>query len=46
MFGAPIEMHPEVQGNRMQATLDTTKARAIGWRAQHKLADYIQSITT
>ncbi len=46
MFGSPIAMRPEVRGNRMQATLDTTKARAIGWRAQHKLADYIQSITT
>jgi len=46
MFGSPIDMRPEVQGNRMNATLDTTKARAIGWRAQHQLADYIQSITT
>jgi len=46
MFGSPIAMHPEVQGNRMNAALDTTKARAIGWRAQHKLSDYIQSITT
>lgn len=46
MFGSPIDMRPEVQGNRMNAILDTTKARAIGWRAQHQLADYIQSITT
>jgi UDP-glucose 4-epimerase len=46
MFGSSIDMRPEVQGNRMNAVLDTTKARAIGWRAQHKLADYIESITS
>ena len=46
MFGSSIAMRPEVPGNRMTAVLDTTKARAIGWHAQHQLADYIQSITT
>lgn len=42
MFGGEIEMGPEVAGNRMGATLDTTKAKAIGWTAKHKLNDYIQ----
>ena len=41
LFGGPIEMGPEVAGNRMDATLDTTKSHAIGWRAKHKLVDYI-----
>jgi len=45
LFGSPIEMLPETAGNRFQATLDSTKARAIGWQARHKLVDYIRSIT-
>jgi UDP-glucose 4-epimerase len=42
MFGGPIEMRPEVAGNRMSSTLDTTKSRALGWSAKRKLADYIK----
>lgn len=45
MFGGEIEMLPERQGNRMDATLDTTKARALGWSQKHKLADYIKEIS-
>ncbi len=41
LFGGPIEMRPEVAGNRMSAALDVTKSRAIGWRAAQKLKDYI-----
>jgi UDP-glucose 4-epimerase len=41
MFGAPIEMTPEVPGNRMGAKLDVTRARALGWRASRRLPDYI-----
>jgi len=44
MFDAPIEMGPEVKGNRMTAKLDLTKSRALGWSAQHKIEDYIQEI--
>jgi UDP-glucose 4-epimerase len=44
MFGGPIEMRPETAGNRMSAALDTTKARAIGWQATRRLADYIKAI--
>jgi UDP-glucose 4-epimerase len=41
MFGGDIEMLPERQGNRMDAVLDTSKSRAIGWRAKQSLARYI-----
>lgn len=41
LFGGPIKMLPERAGNRMDATLDTTKSRALGWSAKRKLADYI-----
>lgn len=43
MFGGPVEMRPEVAGNRMNAVLDVTKARAIGWQAKRKLVDYVKS---
>jgi len=42
LFGGPIEMRPEVAGNRMQATLDTTKSRALGWQPSRDLATYIR----
>jgi len=44
MFGGDIEMRPEVAGNRMDATLDTTKSHSIGWRASRKLKDYVAKI--
>jgi UDP-glucose 4-epimerase len=43
MFSNKIEMGPEVAGNRMHASLDTAKTRALGWSAKRKLADYIRS---
>jgi nucleoside-diphosphate-sugar epimerase len=43
MFGGEIEMLPERKGNRMDATLDTTKAEGLGWNAKHKLNEYIRS---
>lgn len=43
LFGGPVEMRPEVQGNRMEAAIDTTKSHAIGWSATRTLSDYIQS---
>ena len=45
MFGGRMEMRPEVLGNRMNATLDTTKSQGLGWSAQCKLSDYIAEIT-
>jgi UDP-glucose 4-epimerase len=44
MFGGEISMLPERPGNRMNATLDTTKSHAIGWKAAHDVKDYIASI--
>lgn len=41
LFGGEIVMKPEVAGNRMNAALDTTKTRAIGWTAKRRLKDYI-----
>ena len=45
MFGGAVEMRPEVAGNRMDAVLDTTKSRALGWSAARKLSDYVAKMT-
>jgi UDP-glucose 4-epimerase len=45
MFGAEIEMKPEVKGNRMGAKLDVTKSQALGWQAERLLEDYIRDVT-
>jgi UDP-glucose 4-epimerase len=45
LFGGEVAMAPEVAGNRMNAVLDVTKARAIGWQPKRKLRDYIASFT-
>lgn len=41
MFGAKANMLPERQGNRMSASLDTSKVRALGWKQNNNLQDYI-----
>ena len=45
LFGGEIIMLPERQGNRMDASLDTTRAVSLGWQAKHKLADYIHEVS-
>jgi len=45
MFGSPIEMGPEVPGNRMGAKLDVTKSHALGWQAQRRVSDYIEDVS-
>ncbi len=45
LFGGEIAMLPERRGNRMDAVLDTTKSRALGWRAKRNLPDYIAKLT-
>jgi UDP-glucose 4-epimerase len=45
LFGGKIEMRPEVKGNRMNAKLDATKSRALGWKAKKKISDYIRGIS-
>lgn len=42
MFGEDIAMLPERKGNRMDATLDTSRARSLGWSPTKKLTDYIR----
>ncbi|OGC88701.1 ADP-L-glycero-D-manno-heptose-6-epimerase [Candidatus Adlerbacteria bacterium RIFCSPHIGHO2_02_FULL_54_18] len=44
LFGGEIKMIPERKGNRMEATLDTTKSEGLGWVAKKKLSDYIAKI--
>jgi UDP-glucose 4-epimerase len=44
LFGGPVEMLPERAGNRMGSTLDTSRARALGWAPTHKLEDYVRGI--
>ncbi len=44
LFNAPIVMLPERKGNRMSATLDTTRSeRELLWRATHDVKEYISS---
>lgn len=48
MFGfdeEEIVMFPERRGNRMSSGIDTTKTRALGWRASRSLSEYIQTFT-
>lgn len=45
LFGGEIEMLPERPGNRMAGVVDTSKAEALGWKAQRSLPEYIKEIT-
>lgn len=42
LFGGEVKMLPERKGNRMEASVDTTKSRALGWKASRVLAEYVQ----
>ncbi len=44
LFGGDIVMLPERKGNRMDAILDTSRARALGWAPKKKLTDYITEV--
>ncbi len=44
MFGGTVEMRPEAAGNRMDAALDTSRSRALGWSQKRALSDYIKSV--
>ncbi len=46
LFGGTIVMLPERAGNRMTSTLDTAKARALGWETKRHLAEYVREVTT
>ena len=45
LFGDPIEMLPERPGNRMDASIETSKSEALGWSAKRELAEYIREAT-
>lgn len=43
MFGGQIEMLPERKGNRMSATVETTRSRQeLGWYPKYKISQYIE----
>jgi UDP-glucose 4-epimerase len=43
MFGGEIKMLPERAGNRMDATLDTSRSTGeLGWKPTMKVTDYIE----
>jgi UDP-glucose 4-epimerase len=44
LFGGKIEMLPERRGNRMTADVITEKTQALGWNAEHSVADYIEEL--
>ena len=44
LFGGKIEMLPERRGNRMTADVITEKTQALGWKAEHSVADYIEEL--
>ena len=46
MFDGEIVMLPERPGNRMDATLDTSKLRALGWEPKHHLEKHIREIVS
>jgi hypothetical protein len=44
LFGARVIMLPERAGNRMTASIDSSKTRSLGWTPAHSLKEYIESI--
>ncbi|MBN2964662.1 NAD-dependent epimerase/dehydratase family protein [Sulfurospirillum sp. T05] len=44
MFGGPIEMLPQRQGNRMSADVVTDKTEALGWSAKRSVREYIATL--
>ena len=44
MFRGDIEMLPPRAGNRMQADVMSKKTKSLGWKAEKKLKDYIDTL--
>lgn len=44
LFGGPVEMRPESQGNRSSSVVDSSKAEILGWKASRNLAEYVREI--
>ncbi len=45
MFGGEVEMLPERAGNRMRGEVKTDKIRALGWKPQKSIKEYIENFT-
>lgn len=43
LFGTEVLILPERQGNRMVASIDSSKTRSLGWKPQGSLKTYIES---
>ena len=44
MFDTQIRMLPARRGNRMTAEVITEKTKALGWKAEHSLVEYVQQL--
>lgn len=44
MFGGEIKMLPERKGNRMTGSVVSEKTKALGWRPQRSLTDFIRNL--
>ena len=42
MFNTEIEMLPERKGNRMDASIDLSKSKILGWKAEKDIAEHIK----
>jgi UDP-glucose 4-epimerase len=43
LFGGPIEMMPARRTSRPSAVVDTAKLKALGWKQEHHLKDYVDA---
>ncbi|MCA9328052.1 NAD-dependent epimerase/dehydratase family protein, partial [Candidatus Saccharibacteria bacterium] len=44
MFGGEVVMMPERKGNRMTAGVDNVQVKALGWKQNHTLTDWIKQV--
>lgn len=44
LFGGEIQMMPERKTSRPNASVDTTKLRALGWTPQNNLQEYVEKV--
>lgn len=44
LFGGKVQFLPERNGNRMGAEVHNEKIKKLGWKQEHKLEEYIQSL--
>ena len=44
MFGSELIMMPERKGNRMNGGVDNVKVKALGWKQNHQLTDWVKRV--